>query len=57
MKKISKKNIQKRLANKATDRKATTVYLSQKLFRDFRKACHPHSVSEVLEECMREYIS
>lgn len=55
--KINKDKILKRLDENKNDRGKVTLYLSKKLLNDFRAQCDKHSVSLVVEELMKEFIS
>jgi hypothetical protein len=53
---INRKRIEKRIRDRQTDKKVTTFYISQKVLADFKKACGDLSISEVVEELMKEYL-
>lgn len=44
------------LQNKATDRKAITLYLSETLYKDFRKFCKGAPVAPLIEQLMRDFL-
>ena len=40
-----------------SDRIRTSLYLSQSILSDFKKACYPIAPSKVMEELMKEFIA
>lgn len=56
--KIDGKKIVERLKKRADDRKKVSLYLSEKVMGDFKKACENEDVSAsmVMEELMKEFI-
>lgn len=54
-KKVNGKTILKRL-READDRAKVSLYLSKKVFNDFKEACSDVSASKVMEELMTEFI-
>lgn len=57
--KINGKEILERLAEaNQNDRGKTTLYLSKKVYQDFKKVCEDSEVptSQVLEELMKQFV-
>jgi len=50
------REIKERLQDKYSDRTKTSLYLSSKLFTNFKKACGSATPSKVLEELMADFI-
>ena len=44
------------LLKKDEDREKVSLYLSKKIYDDFKKACKPVSASMVLEALMKEFL-
>lgn len=44
------------LLKKDEDREKVSLYLSKKIYEDFKKSCKPVSASMVLEALMKEFL-
>ncbi len=56
MKKSGLEAIKDRLNEPQNDRTKTSIYVSKRLWRAFKKACEPHSTSVVLEELLKSHV-
>ena len=43
-------------SEKQSDRKKVSLFLSESLYEDFKKACKPAPASPVMEELMRHFL-
>ena len=55
--KIEGKKLLERLAKEQSDRTKVSLYLSKRLYDDFKKACGKVAASQVMEELMRQFLA
>lgn len=56
MRKIDAKSIIKKIKQEEEDRTKTSLYLSKKLYEEFKKKCGDLPTSRVLEELIRQFV-